>query len=494
MENHSIAVVVKKEFYQMRFLDTPPLFLFFTGKGGGGKTSLACATAVYLADLGKRVLLVSTDPASNVHQVFGSPIGSVITPIDGIDGLSALEIDPQAAAKAYREHAIDAITGSMPEAIIKDVAERLSGACTTEIATFDKFTALLTDKNLLAIYDHIIFDTAPTGHTLRLLKLPGAWSDFLMEGKGNASCLGPLSGLQKQQAQYKAAVDVLANAQMTRMILVARPQRSSMNEAARTSEELAAIGLKNQYLAINAIFPLQELENDIVAASIVQREQGVLDSIPLVIQNIPTDHIACKSFNVVGLPALRHLFNDSAPLINKTNAALPTVHLPKLASIIDEIATTKNGLIMLVGKGGVGKTTLASAIAVGLASRGFSVHLTTSDPAAHLTQTVDGAINNLTVSRIDPRVETERYREHIVAIKGKNMTSQEKAVLEEDLQSPCTEEVAVFGAFSRLVREANNRFVVMDTAPTGHTLLLLDLTGAYHRDIVRQMSGSDAPR
>jgi arsenite/tail-anchored protein-transporting ATPase len=473
----------------MRFLDNPPPFLFFTGKGGVGKTSLACAAAIELADHGKRVLLVSTDPASNVGQVFGLAIGNKVTAIEAVPGLAALEIDPQAAAQQYRDRIVGPVRGVLPEAIVKGIEEQLSGACTTEIAAFDEFTALLTDQTLLRQYDTIVFDTAPTGHTIRLLQLPGAWTGFLEAGKGDASCLGPLAGLEKQRTRYKAAVDALADPQRTRLILVARAQRSTLQEVARTHEELAAIGLTQQYLVINGVFPTSETAGDPLAKAIYEREQAALAELPAVLSSLPTDHVALKPFNLVGLQALRSLLVDESP--PNAGTPLPTrSEAPDLASLVDAMASDGHGLLMLMGKGGVGKTTMAAAIAVELASRGYPVHLTTSDPAAHLSDTLTGSLENLTVSRIDPHAETERYRQHVLATKGKDLDAQGRALLEEDLRSPCTEEIAVFQAFSRVIREAGRKFVVMDTAPTGHTLLLLDATGAYHREIVRQMGNT----
>ena len=473
----------------MRFLDRPPLFLFFTGKGGVGKTSLACATAFRLADQGKRILLVSTDPASNVGQVFGVAIGNAFTPIAAVPGLTALEIDSEAAAQQYRDRIVGPVRGLLPEAVVKSIEEQLSGACTTEIAAFDEFTALLTDPALASAYDHIVFDTAPTGHTIRLLQLPGAWSDFLVEGKGDASCLGPLAGLEKQRDQYRAAVEALSDPARTRLVLVARAQQSTLREAARTQEELAVIGLKQQFLVINGTLPEREAAHDELAAAVVKREQAALAEIPKPLKSLPVDGISLKPFNVVGLEALRALLAPQVAMSAANIPAVPVTDAPKLRDLLQDIAQQGHGLIMLMGKGGVGKTTLAAAIAVALAERGLPVHLTTSDPAAHLADTLDGSIEHLEVSRIDPRAETERYRAQVLASKGKSLDAQGRALLEEDLRSPCTEEIAVFQAFSRIIREAGKKFVVMDTAPTGHTLLLLDATGAYHRDVVRQMAG-----
>ncbi|MGZ4524007.1 MAG: arsenical pump-driving ATPase [Mycobacteriaceae bacterium] len=472
----------------MKFLTDPPRFLFFTGKGGVGKTSIACATAITLARAGKKVLLVSTDPASNVGQVFGLTIGNTITSVPAVAGLSALEIDPEQAAEAYRERIVGPVRGLLPEAEVRSITEQLSGSCTTEIASFNEFTDLLTDSDgVTAGFDHVLFDTAPTGHTIRLLQLPGSWTDFLNDGKGDASCLGPLSGLDKQRTVYAAAVQALADPASTRLVLVARAQTSTLAEIGRTRAELAAIGLNHQHVVINGVLPAPAGDTDALATAIYRREQAAITALPEVLRNLPLDQVELKATNMVGVEALNSLFapNEPAP-VAATEPRLDFTDAP-LADLVDELATQDHGLIMCMGKGGVGKTTIAAAIAVALAERGHQVHLTTTDPAEHLTDTVAGTLANLRVSRIDPVEATQAYRDHVLATKGAALDEQGRAMLVEDLRSPCTEEVAVFQAFSRVINESRRTFVVIDTAPTGHTLLLLDATGSYHREVARQL-------
>ena len=473
----------------MRFLTDPPRFVFFTGKGGVGKTSIACATAIVLAQSGKRVLLVSTDPASNVGQVFGLTIGNTVTTVPAVDGLSALEIDPEQAAHDYRERIVGPVRGLLPDAEVRSITEQLSGSCTTEIAAFNEFTGLLTDDGeVTRQFDHILFDTAPTGHTIRLLQLPGSWTDFLNDGSGDASCLGPLSGLDKQRAIYASAVQALGDPQRTRLVLVARAQESALAEIARTHTELAAIGLSRQYVVINAVLPVPADGTDALSTAIYQRERAAIAALPQALRGLPVDQVELKPDNMVGIAALQTLFTvDSVPDVRQTIPVHVVGDAP-LAALIDDLAAGEHGLILCMGKGGVGKTTIAAAIAVALAQRGLNVHLSTTDPAGHLTETLDGTLDNLQISRIDPIEATQRYRDHVLKTKGAALDAQGRANLAEDLRSPCTEEVAVFGAFSRVINESTRKFVVIDTAPTGHTLLLLDATGSYHREVARQMS------
>jgi arsenite/tail-anchored protein-transporting ATPase len=475
------------------FLNGAPRYLFLTGKGGVGKTSVACAAAIFLARTGRSVLLVSTDPASNVGQVFGLSIGNTITEVPAVLGLSALEINPDQATEAYRERIVGPVRNLLPAAEVSLIEEQLSGACTTEIASFNEFTGLLTEEGTVAGFDHVVFDTAPTGHTIRLLQLPGSWTDFLNEGKGDASCLGPLAGLERQRAVYAEAVAALGDPGRTRLVLVTRAQRAAVEEIERTSAELAALGMGEQHVVVNAVMPEPQGPDDL-AAAVHEREQMVLGALPAALRDLPADVLTLKGDNMVGLDALGGLFEVGLGGAVAQEAAAEVGAVPglpdgaeDLGALVDELAAQDHGLIMLMGKGGVGKTTVAAAIAVALAERGLPVHLTTTDPAAHLAETLAGSVQNLEVSRIDPEVATRTYRETVLRTKGADLDEAGRAALEEDLRSPCTEEIAVFQAFSRAVNEARRRFVVIDTAPTGHTLLLLDATGSYHRDVVRQM-------
>lgn len=467
-----------------RFLEKPTRFLFFTGKGGVGKTSLACATAVSLADQGKRVLLVSTDPASNLDEVLDCQLGSEPRPIPAVSGLEALNIDPEAAALAYREKLVGPYRGKLPEAVVRSMEEQLSGACTMEIAAFDEFSRLLGQPEATAEFDHVIFDTAPTGHTLRLMTLPTAWTGFLDASTSGNSCLGPLSGLNKQRVIYENAVASLADGQRTTLVLVSRAQKAALTEAERTSGELAAIGVRNHRLILNGLFKASD--SDPVALALQRRGSESLATSAAFLSSLPVTEVPLRAHNLLGIPALRALGRSGeSETIEPKDHSLALPPLKSLSSLVDDMVQAKHGVIMTMGKGGVGKTTIAAAIATELARRGHKVHLSTTDPAAHVAAAA-GQIEGLQVSRIDPQAETKAYVDQVMATTGKDLDNNGRAMLEEDLRSPCTEEIAVFRAFARIVAEGKDGFVVLDTAPTGHTLLLLDATEAYHREIARK--------
>ena len=473
-------------------LAQPTRFLFFTGKGGVGKTSLSTATAIALADAGRRVLLVSTDAASNLDEMLGVPLSNQPVPVPGVPGLSMLNIDPDNAAEAYRQRVLAQLEATATEEERTTVREQLSGACTTEIATFDEFSNLLSQGG--AAYDHVVFDTAPTGHTLRLLSLPKAWSGFLEGNDRGASCLGPHSGLKMQEKLFNAALAALNDATQTTVVLVARPDKGALDEAARTSDELRALGLTNQRLVVNAVFHRTHAD-DPIATAIEALGRKALDEMPAALRPLVADHIPLRAVDSVGLPALRGLLAaEPSRTTGAATPAVPAMDHHKLSELVAELARGERGLIMVMGKGGVGKTTIAAAIALGLVRHGKSVHLSTTDPAAHLTVTLNAEVPGLSVGRIDPQAETQKYVDKIVASRAATLTEDEKALLIEDLRSPCTEEVAVFHAFSHVVAQARSAFVVLDTAPTGHSLLLMDATGAYHRQMVREFEGKAAAR
>ncbi len=472
----------------MTLFEHPTRNVFFTGKGGVGKTSMACATAVQLAEEGFRVLLVSTDPASNLHDVLATKITNEPTSINGVPNLHAMNIDPAESARQYRERMVEPYRGVLPDAAVASMEEQFSGSCTLEIAAFDEFSRLLGDDSATSQYNHVIFDTAPTGHTLRLLTLPSAWSGFMETNTTGTSCLGPLAGLQAQQKLYQQSVAALSNADKTTLVLVTRAEASALREAERTSKELQQLGVQNQRLIVNGVFSAHA-NDDEFATAMESRCKQALDSIPNEIAPLPRTLVPLLPAGLMGIDALRQVGHaNAAGEFIPSDDSLPRLNVG-LSALIDEIAESGHGVVMTMGKGGVGKTTVAASIAVALADRGHEVLLSTTDPAAHLATTMaSDHLPNLSVSRIDPVQETQQYTAEVMATAGADLDDEGRALLEEDLRSPCTEEIAVFRAFARAVADGNDRFVVLDTAPTGHTILLLDSALAYHREVTRQSS------
>jgi arsenite/tail-anchored protein-transporting ATPase len=471
-------------FHPKYVVNTP--YLFFTGKGGVGKTSTACATAVALADTGKKVLIVSTDPASNLQDVFDIEIGNEPVEVPSVPNLSACNIDPEESAREYREKVISPYRNALPESVVATMEEQLSGACTVEIAAFDEFSNLLTDHNLISQYDHILFDTAPTGHTLRLLQLPTAWSSFLEESNHGASCLGPLSGLGEKKQLYTSTVKALSDPDMTTLILVARPEPSSMLEAERASAELKEIGMQNQVVIINGLLQ-NHVEEDPISKAFYDRQRKALVNLPQPLKQVGMFSIPFVPFSLTGVDNLRKMFKPATYSAERNEVELSEAKLHSLQELIDDFAEKDMRIIFTMGKGGVGKTTMASAIAVGLAEKGLKVHLTTTDPAAHLEYTFQkkDAHDNLSISRLDPKKEVQAYKETVLSQNKEQLDEDALAYLEEDLNSPCTEEIAVFQAFADIVEKSKDEIVVIDTAPTGHTLLLLNSAESYHKEISR---------
>jgi arsenite-transporting ATPase len=470
------------------FIHNTPKNLFFTGKGGVGKTTISAATAIAMADSGKRVLLVSTDPASNLDEVLGLALSADPTQVPGVPGLFASNVDPVEAAAAYREQMVGPYRGILPDAAVRSMEEQLSGACTVEIAAFNEFATLLGNPNAVERFDHIIFDTAPTGHTLRLLSLPAAWSDFIDTNVGGTSCLGPLAGLKAQHQLYENTRRALADTAQTLVIVVSRPDEAPLTEAARASAELRELGVANQQLVVNGVFTMTD-STDPVAVTLRDRNLSALAAMPHALTLLPRTEVPLRGAELIGIPALRSLFSADSPAAASSPASDPAHPLPPpLTALLDELTTRSGGVIMTMGKGGVGKTTLAVTIANTLGRQGKKVHLTTTDPAAHVAQTLGEIPPGLLVSRVDPAVETAAYAAEVLSTVGAGLDDEGRALMEEDLRSPCTEEIAVFRAFVRIVAEGADGFVVIDTAPTGHTLLLLDAAESYHREVSRSMN------
>ena len=453
-------------------------YLFFTGKGGVGKTSTACATAVALADEGKKVLLISTDPASNLQDVFETELDGKAKPIKGVDNLEVINLDPLEAAYNYKESVVAPFRGKLPDSVIESMEEQLSGSCTVEIAAFNEFSNFITNSKINTDYNHIIFDTAPTGHTLRMLQLPSAWTDFISESTHGASCLGQLSGLESKKETYKKAVENLSDKSLTTLVLVTRPDKTPLNEVARASKELSEIGIKNQILVINGI--LEKYDDDL-SESIFNKQKLALENMPDILTEFDTYTIALRSYNITGIDSIRNLLKKDQ--INEQKVEVEG-KLFNLDDVISDLVKNNRKVIFTMGKGGVGKTTIASSVALKLSKLGKKVHLTTTDPADHIKFMIDSS-SGISMSHIDEKEELKKYQDEVLGNARKTMSEDDVAYIEEDLRSPCTQEIAVFRAFAELVEKADDEIVVIDTAPTGHTLLLLDSTLSYHQEVQR---------
>lgn len=454
-------------------------YLFFTGKGGVGKTSIACATAVALADAGEKILLVSTDPASNLQDVFGVSLNDAGVAIAEVPGLVVANLDPLTAAAEYRESVIGAYRGKLPDSAIQNVEEQLSGSCTVEIAAFNAFSEFLTNAEKAEKFDHIIFDTAPTGHTLRMLQLPSAWSGFISESKHGASCLGQLSGLEDKKEMYKKAVHTLADSRLTTLILVTRPETAPIREAQRASHELEALEIRNQVLVINGLLETYDV-NDAVETALFKKQQSAVQEIPHNLVKQSVTMVPLRAYNITGLDNVRQLLSYSGYTTAVSTLQRPDAYA--LSDVVDEIEASNKKVIFTMGKGGVGKTTIAAAIALGLHRKGRKVRLATTDPADHLNLVI-GQQEGISVSHIDEKGELKKYQEEVLTKARQTMLEDDLEYVKEDLRSPCTQEIAVFRAFADIVAKSRDEIVVLDTAPTGHTILLLESTQNYNQQI-----------
>lgn len=456
-------------------------YLFFTGKGGVGKTSAASATAVNLADNGKKVLLISTDPASNLQDIFNTELNDKGVPIPGVPGLVVANINPEEAAREYRESVISPYIGKLPDSVIRNMEEQLSGSCTVEIAAFNQFSNFITNKKTEDAFDFIIFDTAPTGHTLRMLQLPSAWSNFISESTHGASCLGQLSGLEDKKEIYKHAVDNLADKEKTTLILVSRPEETPLLEAERSSFELKDLGIKNQLLIINGVL---DKATDDLSKKIMDNQQKAIENMPEAFKDFQIYTLPLRSYNILGVDKIRSFFTTDIFSNDTSEKEEEEINLKPIKALIDDIYSTGKKVIFTMGKGGVGKTSIAATIALALSRKGVKVHLTSTDPADHLKYVIQGS-ENITLSKIDEKQELQNYQNEVLNKARETMNEEDLAYVKEDLRSPCTQEIAVFRAFAEIVDEAENEVVVIDTAPTGHTILLLDSTQSYHREVQR---------
>jgi len=467
-----------------------PQFLFFTGKGGVGKTSMSCAIATALSDANKKVLLISTDPASNLDEVLEYKIESIPTKIASVDNLWAMNINPVIAAQQYKEKMVEPYRGILPQDAIEQMEEQLSGACTVEIAGFNEFSKYVGDENIVKNFDHIILDTAPTGHTLRLLALPAAWNDFIADNQTGSSCLGPVSGLSEYKIIYENVVKNLKDEKQTLLIMVSRAEELSLMEASKASHELKKQGITNQHLIINGVF--EDETEDEIALAFFEKSQKSLENIPSNLKTMSQTKVGFYPKGVLGIQSLRTLVkeenaiefgNAKMHLQNSLEKTLRGIH--SWENLLDDIEKDSNGVIMTMGKGGVGKTTIASMIAHKLSSRGHKVTLSTTDPASHLEYIAQNEQSTLSIEKIDPKIELERHVKEVIE-KNENILSKEDMdLLKEELSSPCIEEIAIFQAFAKTISKGVDGFVVLDTAPTGHTLLLLDSSQSYHKEVLK---------
>lgn len=461
-------------------------YLFFTGKGGVGKTTTASATAINLADASNQVMLVSTDPASNLQDVFNTALTNKPQAIKGVPGLFAANFDPVTAAGEYRESVVGPYRGVLPAAAIKNIEEQLSGSCTVEIAAFNEFANFLTDPTVDQRFDYIIFDTAPTGHALRMLQLPSAWNNYLAENERGASCLGQLAGMGDKKAIYAKAVATLSNGDLTTLMLVTRPQKAALLEAARAAQELAAIGMTNQQLIINGTL---KTPTDHASQAIFAQQQADLQQMPAVLKKFAQYEVPLRAYNITGLNKLHLVLQATQPAL----ATYPplTNNYPNLDTIVADLIKTDKKIIFTMGKGGVGKTTVAVQITQKLVAQHKTVHLATTDPADHLDffKTSDPAV---TISHIDEQQVLKDYQAEVLATARQTMKAADVDYVAEDLRSPCTQEIAVFRAFANIVAQNDSDVVVIDTAPTGHTLLLLDSTQSYAQEVKR--TAGDVPQ
>ncbi len=483
-------------------------FLFFSGKGGVGKTTMACTTAVAEADAGRRTLIVTTDPASNLADVFEQPIGHQVTAIRGVPNLWAMEIDPDQATAEYTDRTLAPIRAIFPPEIVRVMEEQLASPCTAEVAAFDRFADFLDpiamlDPGVDSPFDLVIFDTAPTGHTVRLLELPEAWTKSISEAEAGSgqTCIGPASAIGEAKAKYERALSALRDPDQTRFVFVLQPEATAIGETARSSADLGRLGIATTELIVNGILPAEEASSPFFAARIAMQRRylgEIAQRLPM-----PTRHVPLLDGEVRGIDRLRAV----APLLRDERVPRPAfgheASQPAGAPtrLPDRDAATARLLpdghprtIFFAGKGGVGKTAVSCTTAVWLANQGLRTLLVTTDPAAHIGDvlgvTVDpepgpvAGVPGLWAARVDPKAAAAAYTERVIgdAI-ARGRGEDQIAAMREELDSPCTEEIAAFDRFIDLISRDSYDVTVIDTAPTGHTLRLLELPIDWSRQL-----------
>ncbi|PDW00262.1 TRC40/GET3/ArsA family transport-energizing ATPase [Candidatus Chloroploca asiatica] len=477
-------------------------FHFFSGKGGVGKTSMACTTAVHHADAGLRTLIVTTDPASNLSDVFEQAIGHAITPIHAAPNLFAMEIDADQATEEYKDRALAPIRAAFPPAMVAVMEEQMSGPCTAEVAAFDRFTDfIVAPHDAQGQFDVVIFDTAPTGHTLRLIELPVEWSraiDAADQGSGQ-TCIGPSAAIQDAKHKYEHAVAAMRDPAATSFTFVLQPEATSLKETRRAMDELSKLGIASQHLIVNAIIPAEEAANPLFAARRTM-QQGYLAQIARELP-LPTRQMPLLAGEITGMARLRAVgrllfYGDASALVAQVSdgATLPAFEAD-LAAILPRLLPDQGRrTIFFAGKGGVGKTVTSCLTAVWLAHQGLKTLLLTTDPAAHLGDVLGvpvgdtiapvAGVPGLFATKIDPKAAGEAYKTRILAdAQARGRSPESIAVMQEELDSPCTEEIAAFDLFIEYAAQADWEVIVFDTAPTGHTLRMLELPMDWSQQI-----------
>ena len=479
---------------------TPTRYLFLSGKGGVGKTTMACATAVQEADIGLKTLIVTTDPASNLADVFEQPIGHQVTPIAGVPNLSAMEIDPDKATEEYRERILGPFREVMPADVIRLLEEQFRSPCTAEIAAFDRFVDFMDGSD----FDLVIFDTAPTGHTIRLLELPVDWSQFISDSAKGAgqTCMGPVQAIQASKEKYDRAITLLKDPNATRFVFVLQPEQTAIFETLRSAAELKRIGIASQELIVNGLLPADVCDQPLFRKR-YEMQQGHLLEIRTRLP-LPAREVLLQNGEVTGVESLRKmaraLQGDHSISMATSAPVVRTDGVPSVRGLrpgeLSSLLTPSNGThkaIFFTGKGGVGKSSLSCVTAVHLASQGFKTLLLTTDPAAHIGQVLDVPVGDhpspvtgvpgLWAARIDPKTASDEYKARVLRDARPRYSADMLAALREELESPCTEEMAAFDKFAGYVDSDEYDVIVFDTAPTGHTLRLLELPFDYSQQV-----------